>query len=840
MSTPKAETDGKARTDGSEPVAPGWVEVTAGSPCPICLADAGCQAHESGEGVACLHRPGEGAEVVERGGLTYHVYRGDTLRKAEIAEGIRVVHDAGETFELRVLNIRPERGREYNASGYFTDPATAAEYALAYDGRNAEGIYFNFNQCDPNCLARAPNKIKNYPKVTTSDVNILRRRWLFIDFDSNRPAGVCATDAQVAAAARLAEACKDFLREEFAWPAPLEMSSGNGRYLFYRVDLPNDRESTVLVDNVVKALIRHVEQMDLIGAHIDVKDNNAGRIARLPGSHNRKGFATPEQPHRRARILARPPEFVIVSKEQLQALADSLTTPVNDWLAKPSSNGTHHANGDHRAVEGDRPRLKVGEWLTDHYIAFRAKDQSTSDGRTVYRLSECPFNPDHGRNGEVCIMQGPKGELSAKCMHNGCAGRGWQDFKEKIGRLERWHHDPPYPFRTDARHLRADFTDADGDNPAPRHRGYNFDVIDSKTFAEATYKLEWLIRRLMVRYQAILLGGPRKSLKTSIEVDLALSLGTGTPFLGMADFHVYRRNRVALLSGESGEAVIQETAKRISAAKGINLADADVLWGFQLPQLACSEHLAALAEGLDRHKVEVCIIDPLYLCLLAGIDARGIDAANLFDMGPLLLSVVRTCLDVQCTPILTHHTRKNLASPFEPLELEDLAFSGIQEFARQWVLLNRREKYQPGSGIHRLWMVAGGSAGQGGQWGIDIEEGQLADDFTGRVWKVSMEGATEVRQTAKQEKQAQRTKDEGTKLLQAIDRLAKQAGDPYAAVGAREARAMANLSNDAMIRAVAGLVQDGVIEDLTIPRTSGRGPKEVQGLRRKQPATAVA
>ena len=45
--------------------------------------------------------------------------------------------------------------------------------------------------------------------------------------------------------------------------------------------------------------------------------------------------------------------------------------------------------------------------------------------------------------------------------------------------------------------------------------------------------------------------------------------------------------------------------------------------------------------GLKEHAVKVLIIDPIYLALLAGLAGKGIDAANLFEMGPLLLDVAR-------------------------------------------------------------------------------------------------------------------------------------------------------------------------------------------------------
>src|SRR5262249_21353099 len=155
------------------------------------------------------------------------------------------------------------------------------------------------------------------------------------------------------------------------------------------------------------------------------------------------------------------------------------------------------------------------------------------------------------------------------------------------------------------------------------------------------------------------------------------------------------------------------------------------------PQLADLAQLGALRAGLERGKVEVVIIDPLYLSLLAGGDGSA-RAENLYETGPLLLRVAQACLSAAATPILLHHTKQAAGREGERLEVTDLAFSGVAEFARQWLLVSRREPYEPGSGRHRLWLAIGGSAGHGGLWGMDVEEGQLSEDFSGRKWDVTV------------------------------------------------------------------------------------------------------
>lgn len=129
---------------------------------------------------------------------------------------------------------------------------------------------------------------------------------------------------------------------------------------------------------------------------------------------------------------------------------DLLTTLAAE---SPAPEVVSYPTRSHTANAGDgqyTSRLLVEQWLTDQGVEHRRKAEPDGRGRTVYVLAVCPFDPSHG-DPQPCIMQDPSGKMSAQCFHSSCRGRGWQEFKQKIGRPKRHHYDPPLPERSPRR-----------------------------------------------------------------------------------------------------------------------------------------------------------------------------------------------------------------------------------------------------------------------------------------------------------------------------------------------------------------------------------------------------
>ena len=176
----------------------------------------------------------------------------------------------------------------------------------------------------------------------------------------------------------------------------------------------------------------------------------------------------------------------------------------------------------------------------------------------------------------------------------------------------------------------------DGNTEAARadllKKGYGrlrIPLITCRVLDGNDYAIDYLIPGFYVAALPCIMAGPKKALKTSILIALAIALATGLRFLG--HFIVTRPVKVVILSGESGMATIQETARRIAKSMGLLLSEIEnLLWSDFLPRLNDDRHLDALERMLQETGCKVVVLDPAYLCL------PGADAANLFIQGELL------------------------------------------------------------------------------------------------------------------------------------------------------------------------------------------------------------
>jgi hypothetical protein len=212
---------------------------------------------------------------------------------AEILRAFDVLYAPGQIAELRC-----PKTKKGTISGYYDNAGALASRATALSG-TVPGVYATLNPIHPDLLARRVNHTADYAKDTTTDENILSRRWLPFDFDPVRPAGISSTDAEHEAALQRARDAKTWLVQQ-GWLDPIFADSGNGAHLLYRIDLPNDKGSQALIARVLQAVAQKFSDSTV---KVDTDVSNAARIWKLYGTLACKGDSTPERPHRFARLL---------------------------------------------------------------------------------------------------------------------------------------------------------------------------------------------------------------------------------------------------------------------------------------------------------------------------------------------------------------------------------------------------------------------------------------------------------------------------------------------------------------------------------------------------------
>ena len=323
-----------------------------------------------------------------------------TINEAQIRQWFDIFHAGQDLTEVRVLG----KGRMKNLSGYFVDvESVIAALVSAPEGC---GIYSPINQINTACWGRSQQGQLVEAKTTTSDNDIVGRRWILIDLDPRRPADTNSTDAEKAAAYKVATRIAKFLRDQ-GFKSPVYADSANGFHLYYRVELANTDTIALLVSKFLQVLemLFGNDSVD-----IDISVFNASRIAKIIGTMSNKGISTEDRPQRMSYFVKVPPSIEPTDIAYIRKVAAMF--PERE---KPSrENGYRTESFDLR------------DFIQRHNIAIER--EAGFKGGTKFVLKECPFDSNH-KAPDSALFQTSDGAIGFKCFHNSCSGKTWRDFR---------------------------------------------------------------------------------------------------------------------------------------------------------------------------------------------------------------------------------------------------------------------------------------------------------------------------------------------------------------------------------------------------------------------------
>ena len=304
-----------------------------------------------------------------------------------------------ELTEVRLI------GPGFTASGYFKDANALIFNLKKYLYKTNVNCYMIFNKIDNACYARSQmSQFIERAKETTGDRDITERKWMMLDFDCERPAGVSSTEEELKIARGKAGEVYRYLHS-IGFEKPVIALSGNGVHLMYRIALANDSVCLDLIKNCLIAL-----DMMFSDEHvkIDTTVSNASRLTKLYGTQAQKGQSTTDRPHRMSMIVDVPEEIKITPADILVALASKIPEPP----ARPAYSGQASIQFD------------LNDWIRKHGILISRIVPYQTGKKHI--LEECPFNHDHK---DAAIFELANGAIGFSCFHNTCSQYGWKEFR---------------------------------------------------------------------------------------------------------------------------------------------------------------------------------------------------------------------------------------------------------------------------------------------------------------------------------------------------------------------------------------------------------------------------
>lgn len=315
----------------------------------------------------------------------------------------------GNFTEVRIL------GR-FSYSGYFRNFENLVSQIEPYTNMDDEQIYFVLNSIDKDCYARPQcERFLKSPKVTTTDSDIIRRKFLLLDFDPIRKSQTNSSDAQFELAHKKAQDVYRFLIKERGFTDSIICISGNGWHIIVPVDLPCDEET----NKVIKDFYTYMGSIfSDENVEFDEKVYTNARLTKLYSTWAKKGANVPSNPWRQSKIVYIPKELKPTPIEKIKELADLL----------PKEEPKQLPNRPNRQYNNNVP-FDIRAWLNTYGIAYK---EETKGGGTKFILKHCPWEDTHSSKQEwdSALFQNEDGQLTFNCFHSHCKDKTWMDVRQ--------------------------------------------------------------------------------------------------------------------------------------------------------------------------------------------------------------------------------------------------------------------------------------------------------------------------------------------------------------------------------------------------------------------------
>ena len=325
-----------------------------------------------------------------------------------------VFNPSSKLVEIRLLG-------KNTYSGYFTNIDTLiAQLRPLLDHNNyqyygAMQAYFTLNEVNEDLYSREQRDVfVKKPKSTTTDGDIVRRRFVLIDLDPQRSAGISASNEEFEKAhMKCVDVYKYLLANGFK--EPIITVSGNGYHCYVPCDMPNDDEHNELIKKFLQSLSNIFGGDDV---EVDEKVFNPARIDKLIGTWAKKGADSKERPWRISKILKVPSDLTPNDDECFKKIADLL--PQEEPKPQPQR----------RTYQCNNQPFDLPTWLTQHGIVYREKKNGDA---TVYELEWCPWVDTHSdrKKWDSALFVDGQGKITFNCTHSHCKGKTWQDVRLK-------------------------------------------------------------------------------------------------------------------------------------------------------------------------------------------------------------------------------------------------------------------------------------------------------------------------------------------------------------------------------------------------------------------------